>query len=56
MTAASTLAGDSLGAPVWLLTRPTMDAAPTAPPTMIVARMVASPVKMMVPSVLAAEC
>ena len=42
MTAASTLPGDSLGGEVWLLTRPTRVAAPTAPPTMIVAKMVAT--------------
>jgi hypothetical protein len=33
-----------------------MLAAPKAPPTMIVARMDASPAKLIVPSVLAAEC
>ena len=41
MTAASTLPGDSLGGEVWLLTRPTRVAAPTAPPTTIVAKTVA---------------
>ena len=35
MAAASTEAGDSLGAAVWLLTRPTRVAAPMAPPTAI---------------------
>ena len=37
MTTASTLAGDSLGGAVWLLTRLTSVAAPTAPPTRTVA-------------------
>ena len=41
MAAASTEAGDSLGAAVWLLTRPTWFAAPMAPPTAIEATTVA---------------
>ena len=43
MAGASTLAGDSLGAPVALLTTATRVAAPMAPPTTIVAMMVAIP-------------
>ena len=45
MTGVSTLAGDSLGAPVWLLTTPTRVAAPNAPPTMNVAMIVTIPDK-----------
>ena len=41
MATASTLAGDSLGAAVWLLIRPTRVAAPMAPPTAIEATTVA---------------
>ena len=41
MATASTFAGDSLGGAVWLLIRPTRVAAPTAPPTTIVATTVA---------------
>ena len=50
MTGASTLVGDSLGAAVWLLTTATSVAAPTAPPTMIVAITVAIPESKVAPS------
>ena len=43
MAGASTLTGDSLGAPVAPLTTATKVAAPMAPPTTIVAMMVAIP-------------
>src|SRR5215218_10095904 len=43
MTGVSTLVGDSLGAAVWLFTTATIEAAPTAPPTTMVAITVAIP-------------